>query len=173
MTERKQVFQHLMILFILLLEQLFCNFCFSKNSLFDDFVHGRRTQTQPCIESSLNLRKIIAADFGNAVNCLLRSYHDPNSAAAFRSDFFHNGLQVQHKVRIRADILTNLVNHKQQAVVFSFAFHVFFDFTHKLFNAQFNFFFAIEPITGSGFTHAKCFTHCRYNVIFKERKRIP
>ena len=168
----KQIFQYLLIFFVLLPEQLFCGFCFGKNTLFDDFVHRGRTQTQPGVETSLYFREIVSADLGNAVNCLLRGHHDPHSAAALCTDLFHNRLQIQHEIRIRTDVLTNFIDHKQQPVVLALTLYIFFNFLDKLLNTQLNLFFPVKPVACRSFTHVQCFRHCCYNVILKKSKGL-
>jgi hypothetical protein len=98
-----------------------------------------------------------------------KRYHLPVDSKA---KIFNNGLKVKHQITIRANVLTNLVDHKEQTVILTATFYVFLNLANKLFDTHFCIFRSIEPIARSGFTHSKCIHQCFNNIVLKKGKSI-
>ena len=136
--------------------------CLFQNSLFDNCIHIRRGQGQTGIKAALDLREIVSLDLGNGVNVLLRGHNDPCLALALLTQFLGHSLQIQHQLRIIADILADFIHQKDDMVITALLFEIGLHTFGKVLNANlvgFCCFFA--PVTGSRFTHE---IHCHQNI---------
>ena len=114
------------------IQRSFCFRSFFQNTLLNYFVYGRRRKAQTSFETSLNSRKFICSYFDNLINSFLSGADHPDFSSAFAADFFHQRLQIQQHIRVRANILTRFVHHKQKAEVCRFCADVCIDVVYKL-----------------------------------------
>ena len=171
--ECKQILQHSAVFAIAKRQHIGSIIGLCQNTLFNNLVYGRRGQAESGVETALDLGKVIAADLGNRVNCLLAGNHHPYTTATLGADFFHDGLQIQHQAAIRTDVLTNLVDHKQQTEIFALGINIFLDLFYKLLNGHIGSFRAVEPVAGSSLAHAQHLGQRINDIILEEGERIP
>ena len=114
------------------IQRFFCFWSLFQNTLLNYFVYGRRRKAQTSFETSLNSRKFICSYFDNLINSFLSGADHPDFSSAFTADFFHQRLQIQQHIRVRANILTRFVHHKQKAEVCRFCADVCIDVVYKL-----------------------------------------
>ena len=172
-VEGVKVFQDGVFFIIHHAEKLICLFILCQHTFFNDLIDRGRGQAEASIETPLNLGKVIAGDMNDGINRLLTGNHNPDFPHATGSDFFCKGLQIHHQIPVVADILTNLVHHKQQSEVLAFSVHIFFDVCDELGNAQLICLFAVKPVPGSLFTHAEDRLQYFHNIVLKEGEGIP
>ena len=85
---------------------------------------------------------------------------------------FHDGLEIQHQAAVGANVLADLVDHKEQAKVFALGVYVVFDLSDELFNGDVRCFGAVEPVARGGFAHAERFRERIDNIVLKKRKGV-
>ena len=113
--EGEQVLQHRRLRIIGGVEQRGGRVGFIEHATLDDLVDARRRQRQARVEAPLDLREIVAGNLRHLVDGFLAGDHHPHAPAALRTEVLDDGLQVQHQVHVRADELSHLVHHEQQA----------------------------------------------------------
>ena len=128
----KQVSHPRVFLLIDCIQRFFCFWSFFQNALLDYFVYGRGRKAQTSFETSLDPREFICAYLDDLINSFLSGTDHPDFSSAFTADFFHQRLQIQQHIRVRANILTRFVHHKQKAEVCRFCADVCIDVVYKL-----------------------------------------
>ena len=71
-------------------------FILFQNTLANNFIYVGRGKSQPCVETTLNFREIVAFYFGYRVYVLLACNYNPDFAFANTPQIFGNGLQIKH-----------------------------------------------------------------------------
>ena len=145
---------------------------FQQNTLLDDFIGGGGRQGQTGLESRLNAGEFIFAGFDNFVDGFLSGADHPHLALAFAADFLDQRLQIDEQVGVAADILPDLVDHKQQSEVVGLGIDVFLDFQNKLRDGGFDRFGAVEPVLRRAFAHAENLPQRCHNIVLKESESV-
>ena len=86
-----------------------------KNSLFDNLIGIGTGEEQACIETALNFGEVLLLILGavnHSLQLLLRGNNNPCLPTAVFAQIFNAGLQVQHKLGVVTDKLSDLV-HKE------------------------------------------------------------
>ena len=81
-------------------------------------------------------------------------------------------MQIEHEIAVRADVLTDFVDHEEQAEIFASGVYILFDFPDKLFDGKVGGFCAVKPVAGSRLAHAERGDKRVYDVVLKKRERI-
>ena len=141
-----------------------------QDSLLNDFVCRTGRQRKTGLETRLDSGEFVFASLDDFVNRLLPGANHPNLALALAPDFFDKGLQVQKQIGIRAHILADFIDHKEQAVILGLLRNIFLNFFNKRSDAEFRFSLVGYPFCRFVFGHAKNLRHRLRNRLTFERK---
>ena len=148
-----------------------------QNSLADDLVHIGRGQGQTGIETTLDFRKVIlvVADLlGYRVNILLAGDDNPRLALAGSTQILCHSLEIQHQVAAITNVLTNLVDQKDNMMVLTLLVDIPLDELGKILNtlAVDTVHSLLAPVAGSFFAHKVDCDKSINHIVLNEVKLI-
>ena len=101
-------------------QRLLCRFRFIQQTLFDNLIYVGGRQGQTSIEATLNLRKVrtlTRCHLHNRVNILLTGNNYPGTSLTFLAQFLAHRLQVEHHLRVIANILPYFIDTKDNMLI--------------------------------------------------------
>ena len=139
-----------------------------QDTLLDNLIRRGGGQREAGLETRLNAGEFVLAGLDDFIHGFLTCADYPDLATTLAADVFHQRLQIDQQIGIAADVLADLVDHKQQAEVVGFAVHILLDLRHQLRDGGFHGLCAIEPVGGGLFAHAQHFHESGNDVVLKE-----
>ena len=131
-----EVFDDRRLLLVAKGERLLCRRRLFEDPLFDDRIDVGRGQGKTRIKPPLDLGKVVPLYLGDRVDILLAGDDEPCLPLAFFAELFADGLQIEHEVGIVADILADLIDQKDDMMIFSFFLNVRLYALGEVFNAD-------------------------------------
>ena len=131
-----EVFDDRRLLLVAKGERLLCRRRLFEDPLFDDRIDVGRGQGKARIKPPLDLGKVVPLYLGDRVDILLAGDDEPCLPLAFFAELFADGLQIEHEVGIVADILADLIDQKDDMMIFSFFLNVRLYALGEVFNAD-------------------------------------
>ena len=103
-----------------------------QDALLNHLIHGGGGQAQAGLEARLNAGELVGAHLDDLVNGFLTGADHPHPALAFTAELLGQGLEVEQHVGVRAHILTDLVDHEQQAEIAGLFVNILLDVGNQL-----------------------------------------
>ena len=159
-VEGEEVTKDGIVLTVYLFESCFGRGILLQDTLLNNLVNGGGRERKSCLESCLNSRELISANTDDLVDCFLTRAYNPYLAHALATDLLGERLEVEKHIRVSSYVLSDLVDHEQEAEVSRLLAYIVIDVGNELCDGEFGCALIVEPILRIFLAHVENFHQC-------------
>ena len=147
-------------------------FRLGEDAALDDLVHGGRREGEARLEAGHDAGELVLAHLDDLVERFLPCRHDPDLALALAAELLDDGLEVEEHVAVGADVLADLVNHEEEAVVVRLLVDVRLDLPDEMRDAELLLAAGVEPVARGRLAHPEDLHHRFDDLVLVEGERV-